>query len=74
MCLDGLNENDSTKNTQYNPYAENDSFICTKGQIEDLIQVANRHGNLEVVDFNRIGHVDQALLKSKQTHIPIQWS
>lgn len=74
MCLDGLNENDSTKNTQYNPYAENDSFICTKGQIEDLIQVANRHGNLEVVDFNRIGHVGQAVLKSKQTHIPIQWS
>lgn len=27
MCLDGLNENDSTKNTQYNLYAENDSFI-----------------------------------------------
>lgn len=74
MCLDGLNENDSTKNTQYNPYVENDSFICTEGQIEDLIQVANRHGHLEVVDFNRIGHVGQAVLKSKQTHIPIHWS
>lgn len=27
MCLDRLNKNDSTKNTQYNIYAENDSFI-----------------------------------------------
>lgn len=42
--------------------------------IEDPIQVANRHGHLEVVDFNRIGHVGQAVLKSKQTHIPIHWS
>lgn len=42
MCLDGLNENDSTKNIQYNPYSEKDSFICIKGHIEDLIQVAKK--------------------------------
>lgn len=41
--------------------------------IEDLIQVANRHGHLEVLDFNRIGHVGQAVLKFYY-NISIHWS